>query len=54
MNVGKSEIMRCHVNGVECMYMKMNGGPLEQVNCCKCMGSQVAADGDVKGMYHTE
>ena len=28
------------------MHVRPNGGPLEEVDCFKYLGSQVAADGD--------
>ena len=36
------------------MHVILNGEPLEEVDCVKYLGSQVAADGDVKGMWYTE
>ena len=41
MNVGKSKVMRCsrYGNG------DLNGESLEEVDCFKYLGSQVAADG---------
>ena len=46
VNVGKSKVMRCsrYGNG-DRMYVILNGEPLEEVNCFKYLGSQVAADG---------
>ena len=46
MNVGKSKVMRCsrYVNGGR-MHVILNGEPLEEVDCFKYQGSQVAADG---------
>ena len=52
-NVGKSKVMRCsrygngdrmHVNGAF-DPLPLNGEPLEEVDCFKYLGSQVAADG---------
>ena len=45
VNVSKS-VMRCsrYGNG-DRMHVILNGEPLEEVDCFKCMGSQVAADG---------
>ena len=45
VNVGKSKVMRCsgYGNGVR-MHVILNGEPLEEVNCFKYLGSQVAAD----------
>ena len=34
----------CYVN-VGQMYVRLNGEPLEEVDCFKYLGSQVAADG---------
>ena len=36
------------------MHVILNGEPLEEVDCFKYLGSQVAADGDVKGMWYSE
>ena len=36
------------------MHVILNGEPLEEVDCFKYLGSQVAADEDVKGMWYTE
>ena len=46
VNVGKSKVMRCsrYGNG-ERMHVILNGEPLEEVDCFKYLGSQVAADG---------
>ena len=46
MNVGKSKVMRCsrYGNG-DRMHVILNGEPLEEVDCFKYLGSQVAADG---------
>ena len=46
MNVGKSKVMRCsrYGNGGR-MHVILNVGPLEDVDCLKYLGSQVAADG---------
>ena len=54
MNVGKSKVMRCsrYGNGKE-MRVTLNGEPLEEVDCFKYLGSQVAAE-DVKRMWYTE
>ena len=30
---------------VDCMHVRLNGKPLEEVNCFKYQGSKVAADG---------
>ena len=45
VNVGKSKVMRCfrYGNG-DRMHGILNGEPLEEVDCFKYLGSQVAAD----------
>ena len=45
-NVGKSKVMRCsrYGNG-DRMHVILNGEPLEEVDCFKYLGSQVADDG---------
>ena len=44
VNVGKSKV-RCSRYGNRCWYVILNGEPLEEVDCFKYLGSQVAADG---------
>ena len=46
VNVGKSKVMRCsrYGNG-DRMHVILNGELLEEVDCFKYLGSQVAADG---------
>ena len=46
VNVGKSKFMRCsrYGNG-DRMHVILNGETLEEVDCFKYLGSQVAADG---------
>ena len=45
VNEGKSKVLRCSVNGnVGRMQARLNGEPLEEVDCVKYLGSQVAAD----------
>ena len=46
VNVGKSKVMRCswYGNG-DRMHVILNGEPLEEVDCLKYLGWQVAADG---------
>ena len=46
VNVGKRKVMRCsrYGNG-DRMHVILNGEPLEEVDCFKYLGSQVAADG---------
>ena len=45
MNVGKSKVMRCkrYVNGGR-LHMRLNGEPLEEVDCFQYLCSQVVAD----------
>ena len=46
VNVGKSKVMRCSRFGNgDRMHVIRNGEPLEEVDCFKYLGSQVAADG---------
>ena len=46
VNVGKSKVMRCSRYGNrDRMHVILNGEPLEEVDCFKYLGSQVAADG---------
>ena len=47
VNAGKSKVMRCsrYGNGGR-MHVVLNGEPLEEVDCFKYLGSQVAADGE--------
>ena len=46
VNVGKSKITRCSRYGKGGrMHVILNGEPLEEVDCFKHLGSQVAADG---------
>ena len=46
MNVGKSKVMRCSRFGNgDRMLVILNGEPLEEVDCFRYLGSQVAADG---------
>ena len=46
VNLGKSKVMRCsrYGNG-DRMHVILNSEPLEEVDCFKYLGSQVAADG---------
>ena len=46
VNVGKSKVMRCsrYGNGGR-MHVILNGEPLEEVDCFRSLGSQVAAYG---------
>ena len=45
VNVGKGKVVRCsrYGNG-DRMHVILNGEPLEEVDCFKYLGSQVAAD----------
>ena len=55
MNVNKSEVMRCSRYGnANRMHVILNGEPLEEMDCFKYLGSQVAETEDVKGMWYTE
>ena len=46
VNVGKSKVIRCSRYGHgDRKHMILNGEPLEEVDCFKYLGSQVAADG---------
>ena len=46
MNVGKSKVMRCSRSGNGGrMHVILNCESLEEINCLKDLGSQVAADG---------
>ena len=46
MNLGKSKVMRCSRYGnMDRMQVILNGETLEEVDCFKYLGSQVAADG---------
>ena len=46
VNVGKGKVLRCsrYGNG-DRMQVILNGEPLEEVDCFKYLGFQVAADG---------
>ena len=45
VNVGKSKVMRCSWYGNrDRMHVILNGEPLEEVDCFKYLGLQVAAD----------
>ena len=46
VNVDNSNVMRCSRYGDgDRMHVRLNGEPLEEVDCFKNLGSQVAADG---------
>ena len=46
LDIGKSKVMRCSRYGNEGrMDVIINGEPLEEVDCFKYLGSQVASDG---------
>ena len=49
VNVGKSKVMKCsrYLNEGR-MHVILNGEPLEEMDCFKYLGSQVAADGGCK------
>ena len=55
MNEGKSKVMRCSrcSNGGQ-MHVILNDAPLEEVDCFKYLGSQVAADGGCESDWYTE
>ena len=55
MNVGKSIVIRCsmYVNGGR-TYERLNGKPLEEVDCFKYLGSNWQLMDDVKGKWYTE
>ena len=45
VNVGKSKVITCSRYGnVDRMHVILNGEPLDEVDCFKYLGSQVAAD----------
>ena len=48
VNVGKCKVMCCSRSQ---MHVMLNGEPLEEVDCFKYLGSQVAADGGA-ATYH--
>ena len=56
LNVGKSKVMRCSRYGNwGQLHLRLNGEPLDEVDCFKFLRSQVVADGgSVKGMWFTE
>ena len=46
VNVGKSRVLKCSRYGNwDRMHVILNGEPLEEVDCFKYLGSQVATDG---------
>ena len=57
VNIGKSKVIRClrYESGGR-MHVMLNGEALALVDCFKCLGSQVAADGgcerDVDHVVH--
>ena len=54
VNVGKRKVMRCsRYEKLGRMLVILNSKPLEEVDCFKYLGSQVAADADVKEMWYT-
>ena len=47
VNVGKSKVTRCSRYGKgDRMHVTLNSEPLEEVDCFKYLGSQVAVDGE--------
>ena len=53
MNLGKSKVMRClRYGNWGRMHVILNGEPLEEVDCFKFLGSQVAADGGCERDVH--
>ena len=56
VNVGKSKVMRCSRYGnAYRMHVILNGKPLEEVDCFKYLGSQVAAaEGSESDVVHNE
>ena len=57
VNVGKGRVMRCSVFvNLDRMDLRLNGVPLQEMECFKYLGSQVAADGgsemDVDHVVH--
>ena len=56
VNVGKSKVMRCSRYGnLGRMRVSLNGEPLQEVDCFKYLGSQVAADGGCeRDVVHNE
>ena len=49
LNIGKSKVMRCSRYGNRGrMHVILNGELLEEVDCFKYLGWQVAADGGCK------
>ena len=56
VNVGKSKVMRCSRYGNGCrMHVILNGELLEEVNCFKYLGTQVAAHGGCeRDVVHNE
>ena len=53
VNVGKSKVMSCSRYGNwGRMHVILNGEPLEEVDCFKCLESQMQLMKDVKGMWY--
>ena len=54
VNAGNSKIMRCtwYRNGAR-MHVLLNGAPLEEADCFKYLGSQVAADEECERVHRT-
>ena len=54
-NVVKSKVIRCSRYGnVGRTHVILNNEALEGVDCCKYLGSQVAADGGCERMWYAE
>ena len=56
VNVCKSKVMRCsrYGNGDQNMHVRLNGVPLEEVDCLSTWGRNWQLMEDVKGMWYTE
>ena len=55
VNVGKSKVTMCarYVNSGR-MYVRLNGGPLEEVDCLNTSGHKWQRMDDVKEMWYTK
>ena len=45
MNVGNRKVLRCSRSIGGRLHVRLNGEPLEEVDCFKYVGSRVTADG---------
>ena len=55
VNVGKCKVIRfSRYIKVGLMHVTLNGKPLEEIDCFKYLGSQVSADGGLKGIWFSE